>query len=52
MPNELSVEEYYKLEDIAIELGNIWDQAIMDHVFDSNNLVSYMFWILLDRRVF
>ena len=52
LPNELSVEEYYKLEDIAIELGNIWDQAIMDHVFDPNNLVSIDPVDVLDKNKF
>lgn len=52
LPNELSVEEYYKLEDIAIELGNIWDQAVMDHVFDPNNLVTIDPVDVLDKNKF
>ena len=52
LPIELPVEDYDNLKIIASELGNIWEQAIKDHVFDSSNLISIDPAEVLDKNKF
>ena len=52
LPIELPVDDYGKLKIIASELGNIWEQAIKDHVFDSSNLISIDPVEVLDKNKF